>query len=158
MLFCFVLNYFWKRRGEINQQKWTKRDKVYFPTWNNSNRKADKIHRMMVCKILNIRKQRTIIPETRETKYLRSTIASGSCLERISRKWHREKEPWQNPSNFLSSRDDAENLRKARQLLFSRQSNWGETYIENSRDLWQISSEHSAEYCSVHMCEETTQD
>ena len=61
---------------------------------------------MMVCKILNIRKQRTIIPETQETKYLRSTIASGSCLERISRKWYREKEPRQNPANFLSSRDD----------------------------------------------------
>lgn len=58
-----------------------------------------------------------MIPEAQETKRLRSTVASVSCLERISGNGTVKRNPGKTQQT-LCSRDDAENPRKAGSYYF----------------------------------------
>lgn len=62
--------------------------KVYPPSW--SNRKETKYIKRWV---FEVRRWETVIPERWETRKVSPTFALVSCLEGVSRLWHRERGP-----------------------------------------------------------------
>lgn len=75
-------------------------------------------------------------------------IASGHCLERVPRPWHREAELKKSPVDSLSQGGGAEIWERPRQLEFSGQNSKKKraTQRENTRDLQRILLDSSAGY------------
>lgn len=154
---CFsVLSWvIFERRPEVNQPKGSKRGQVYSPTWNK--RKADNIYKMMVCKTLNIRQQRAVIPEKHKTKIRdlllpqvptwrefpgnaqgKGTQAKHSKLSELKR-WR----VWGKPGSYYFQ---------------GRVPGRRDLHRELQRSVdWTIPSDHSAECWSMHMYEEIAQ-
>lgn len=75
-------------------------------------------------------------------------IASGHCLERVPRPWHREAELRKSPVDSPSQGGGAEIWERPRQLEFSRQNSKKKraTQRENTRDLQRILLDSSGGY------------
>lgn len=80
---------------------------------------------------------------------------SQNIARRVLRLQLREGDPNQSPLVSLSSRDRVQNLGRPRKLEFAGQKFHEENAAcrENSGDLWRVSSESSAKYSCVHVCE-----
>ena len=90
----------------LKEKRWNKsakmywKDKVYSPTWNNK-RKADRIYRMMVCRTLNIKhKGQWFLRHRRQNIWDLFTVASVSCLERISGNGTGKRNPGKSQQTF----------------------------------------------------------
>ena len=104
---------------------------------------------MIFCKTLNIRQQRTIIPEKQDTK-IWDLLLSQFLPEENFQEMHRDNEHRQIPAKVLSWRH-GESEESQAATLFRAECQGGGTCIQNSGDLWKMPHQHLAESRSVHM-------
>lgn len=78
--------------AHLLRPKWSNRDWIYSPIWNNS-KKLDKKYETIGFKTLLIKEWRTVIPKIWETVEVSPMIIPTCCLVRVSKVWYRRRNP-----------------------------------------------------------------